>query len=525
LKISEYDFLIIGSGLAGLYSADYASNFGKVAILSKTTSEVSNSYMAQGGIAAVIDENDSVEEHFTDTVDAGRQLCNQVAVKVLVEEAKTRIDEIIEAGMEFDHFDGKLALGREGGHNKRRVLHAGGDATGKKLVDFFTQKVLQNSKIDFLENTLVYKLMVDKGICQGAYAYNYDQRTDYLFLSRNTIIATGGAGGVYKRTTNPFTSIGDGITLAYDAGAEIESMEFVQFHPTAFYTGTSETFLVSEAVRGEGAHLLNSEGKRFMQEQHPLGELAPRDVVSKAIYKELKFSEKQNVFLSLQHLDEKKIKKRFLNIAAEAKKIGIDISKDLIPVAPAAHYMVGGIKTGLNSETSVYRLFAIGEVASTGIHGANRLASNSLLECLVFGKRAVNYANNCELKTGEIRSTVIKQTLRVDESKKNLTDKLLTDLADIMNNYVGIVRTETGLLKAVEEIEKLSSNFPYEDNEYFSLKIKSVLNVCKLITNAALLRKESRGGHLREDYPETDSEKKYLIVQQKNRKIKFAEIK
>lgn len=524
MKISEYDFLIIGSGLAGLYAADYASNFGKVAILSKTTSEVSNSYMAQGGIAAVIDENDSVEEHFSDTVNAGRKLCNTEAVKVLVEEAKILIDEIISAGMEFDESEGKLALGREGGHNKRRVLHAGGDATGKKLVGFFTQKVLQNSKIDFLENTLVYKLMVDEDICQGAYAYNYDQRTDYLFLAKNTIIATGGAGGVYKRTTNPFTSIGDGITLAYDAGAEIESMEFVQFHPTAFYTGTPETFLISEAVRGEGAYLINSEGKRFMQEQHQLAELAPRDVVSKAIYRELKSSGKPNVFLSLKHLDEKKIKERFLTIAGEAKKHNVDIAKDLIPVAPAAHYMVGGIKTGVNAETKVRGLFAIGEVASTGIHGANRLASNSLLECLVFGKRAVNYADSQKPDTDEVRNTVIKQTLKVDDNKKDFTDKLLTDLADIMNNYVGIIRNETGLLKALEELEKLGSDFPYEDNEYFSLKIKSVLNVCRLITNAALLRKESRGGHLREDYPETKEENRYLIVQQKNRKPKFTEI-
>lgn len=524
MRISEYDFLIIGSGLAGLYSANYASKFGKVAILSKTTSEVSNSYLAQGGIAAVTDESDSTEEHFTDTVEAGRKLCNSEAVKVLVEEARARIEEIIAQGMEFDCVDGKLALGREGGHKKRRVLHAGGDATGKKLVDFFTNLVINNSKIDFLENTLVYKLMMDNGTCRGAYAYNYDERKDYLFLSKNTIIATGGASGVYKRTTNPFTSIGDGITLAYEAGAEIESMEFVQFHPTAFYKGSVDTFLISEAVRGEGAYLLDGSGKRFLKDRHELAELAPRDVVSKAIYNEIKSSGKPNVFLSLRHLDEKKMKARFSTIAGEALKHNIDISKDLIPVAPAAHYMVGGIKTGVNAETRVRGLFAIGEVASTGIHGANRLASNSLLECLVFGKRAIDYANNQKTNPDEIRNTVIEQSLKVDDNKKDLTDKLLTDLADVMNNYVGIVRKEEGLIKAIDELEKLGSDFPYEENEYFSLKIKSVLNVCRLITMSAILRKESRGGHLREDYPETDESETYLIVQQKNEEPKFLKI-
>lgn len=525
MKISKYDFLIIGSGLAGLYAANYASRYGKVAILSKTTSSVSNSYLAQGGIAAVMSEDDSIEDHFNDTITAGRQLCNSESVKVLVEEAKPRIEEIIKMGMKFDQADGKLALGREGGHTKRRVLHAGGDATGKKLVDFFFCVVLQNPNIELIENTLVYKLLVDNNTCQGAYAYNYDQRQDYLFLSQNTIIATGGASGVYKRTTNPFTSIGDGISLAYEAGASVESMEFVQFHPSAFYSGTNETFLISEAVRGEGAYLLDYDGNRFLKDRHELAELAPRDVVSKAIYNEINTTGKPNVFLSLRHLDADKMKNRFSTIAREAAKYNIDITKDLIPVAPAAHYMVGGIKTDLNAQTEVEGLFAIGEVASTGIHGANRLASNSLLECLVFGKRAVEFANERKIKDLDFRNTIIEHSLSVDDTKKHLTDELLTKLAEIMNQNVGIVRNEIGLIQALKDMNQLDIDFPYEENEYFSLKVKSVLNVCRLITNSALLRKESRGGHLREDYPETDDTNKYLILLKKNEKEKFIKLK
>lgn len=525
MKKFDFDFLIIGSGLAGLFTAQLASKYGTVAILSKTTSDVSNSYLAQGGIAAAVDPEDSPANHFNDTIKAGRDLCNQEAVKILVEEAKSRIDDLIEMGMYFDEVQGELALGLEGGHNKRRVLHAGGDATGKKLVEFLTNLVKKNPKISWLENTLVYRLLTKDDICYGAYAYNYDFKKDYVFIAKNTILATGGAGGVYKRTTNPFTSIGDGVNLAYNANAKIESMEFIQFHPTAFYSGGCGTFLISEAVRGEGAYMLNHNGERFMLQHHELAELAPRDIVSSAIHNELKKNNYKNVYLSLKHLDAQKIKIRFSSIYKEAKKYGIDITTDLVPVAPAAHYMIGGIKTNLYAETNIKRLYAIGEVASTGIHGANRLASNSLLECLVFGKRVVDHSKN-NLDSFDFDSDILKmRNLKANDSKKEITDNLLNEIAEIMNMNVGLVRNEIELNEALTKLYSIEQNFEFEENEYFSLKLRSVLNVCALITKSALLRKESRGGHVREDYPSNSNDFLNTIVMQKNMENLYYPIK
>lgn len=515
----KYDFLIIGSGLAGLYAANYASRFGKVALLSKTTSAVSNSYLAQGGIAAAMGPDDSPDEHYKDSFEAGRGLCDKEALRILVEEARPRIEEIIDMGMEFDPGEnGRLAMGMEGGHKKRRVLHAGGDATGKRLVDFFTKIVVNNPNVDWLENTLVYKLISDEKNCYGAYAHNYDHQKDYVMLAGNTIIATGGASGVYKRTTNPFTSIGDGIALAYDADVAVENMEFVQFHPSSFYSGTHETFLISEAVRGEGAYLLNDDNERFMLPVHELAELAPRDVVSKAIYNEITSSGKPNVFLSLSHLDAEKTKQRFSTIAREAAKYGLDITKDLIPVAPAAHYMIGGIKTNLMAETNIKHLFAIGEIASTGIHGANRLASNSLLECLVFGKRAVDAASESFAEYYKVNNDISLENLKVDDNRKEKADQVLQCLSEVMNTDVGMVRNKEGLEQALDSIAKLDSEFGCFETEYFCIKIKSVLKVCELIAKSALLREESRGGHIREDYPEKREKFQVKIVQQKNHK-------
>ncbi len=462
----KYDFLIIGSGLAGLYTAHYASNYGSVVILSKTTSEVSNSYLAQGGIAAVIDKTDKPEYHFIDTITAGRGLCNKEAVNILVTEAKDRIEDLLELGMDFDSQDGELLYGLEGGHSRRRVIHAGGDSTGKKLVDFLTEIVLQNPKIDWLENTLVHNLITNNNRCYGAHAFNYDLKKDFTFLAKNTILATGGASAVYKRTTNPFTSIGDGLSLAFEAGAQLESMEFIQFHPTAFYTGEKKTFLISEAVRGEGAYLLNSNGERFMENYHELKELAPRDIVSIAIYKELQKSNKPCVYLSLKHLDSEKIKKRFSTIFREALKYKIDITKDLVPVAPAAHYTVGGIKTGLMAETNIKGLFACGEVASSGIHGANRLASNSLLECLVFGKRAIDIAIKNKTNIDAIEKHLFKINFFADDNKKSEVDKILENIAEIMNSKVGLVRTEQSLNEAENDINSLIRKFNFKENEY-----------------------------------------------------------
>jgi len=357
------DFLVIGSGLAGLYAALYASRFGKVAILTKSTLEESNSYWAQGGIAAAMDPEDSPLFHLDDTIKAGRGLCNREAVEILVREGVERVTDLIALGMKFDLGEKGLELGLEGGHSRRRVLHAGGNSTGKEMVQFLISSVQANPNIFIFENTEVAELISNGERCFGALAFDLNIQKHLVLKAESTILATGGASGIYLRTTNPQTATGDGIALGYRAGAEITDMEFIQFHPTAFYTENGETFLISEAVRGEGAYLLNNSLHRFMPEYHELAELAPRDVVSRAIFNEMKVSGKNYVYLSLKHLNPDFIRKRFSNIYNASLQYGLDITSDLIPVAPAAHYLIGGVKTGLWAETNIKGLFACGEVA------------------------------------------------------------------------------------------------------------------------------------------------------------------
>lgn len=500
MKKISCDFLIIGTGLAGLYSAIKASKYGKVAVISKSTLELSNTYWAQGGIAAVIDPNDSPEIHFEDTIKAGNGLNDKKAVSILVNEGRDRIKDLMNMGMEFDMSDGSLALGLEGGHSKRRILHAGGDATGLKLVEFLSEQIRQNKNITVFESTVVYDLIYENDTCYGAVAFNYLTNDYFSFLAKGTILATGGASGLFKRSTNPYTSTGDGISLAYEAGAELSDLEFIQFHPTAFYSNTGETFLISEAVRGEGAHLVNHLGERFMLKNHPMAELAPRDVVALGIYNELKNSGKENVFIKLSHLDPEKIKKRFSTIYKTAKEHGFDLTKDLIPVSPAAHYTVGGIKTGYKAETNIARLFACGEVASSGVHGANRLASNSLLECLVFGQRAVLSIAELNKVTFNENEALCERIKIVPEKEKQLIE-LKRKLAEIMNNKVGIVRNGKLLKEALDEIGSLKSIFLNDEYENYNLKMKSLIETCELITSAANERTHSIGGHYREDFP------------------------
>ncbi|MHB1685946.1 MAG: L-aspartate oxidase [Ignavibacteriaceae bacterium] len=518
----QFDFVIIGSGLAGLYSALHASEFGKVALLTKTTVEMSNSYWAQGGIAAAIDSNDSPQFHFEDTIKAGRGLCKTDAVKILVEEGKKRIEELIEMGMPFDRENGKVAPGLEGGHGRKRILHAGGDATGREIVKFILNLVTSNKQITIFENTLVHKLIVNDNECFGVHAFDILNRKNFTITGNSTFINSGGASAIYQRSTNPHTTLGEGISLAFDAGAEIESMEFIQFHPTSFYSESGETFLISEAVRGEGAILINQDSRRFLSDRS-ITELAPRDVVSEAIFYELKKSGKKNVFLNLSHLNAEKIKRRFSNIYQDALEYGVDITKDFVPVAPAAHYMVGGIKTGLHGETNIRNLFAVGEVASTGVHGANRLASNSLLECIVFGKKAVEYAVNN--KPEEIRFKQIEpvELEIVDEHKIKFVETK-NKIAGLLWNNVGIVRSNESLQAALNELQKLSSGYCNNENEYYLGRNDSLIEVAKLITQAALMRKESRGCHIREDFPDEDKKFECTIIQQRNRKEKYLSI-
>lgn len=519
----QYDFVIIGAGLAGLYSAFHASKYGTVALITKTTIEISNSYLAQGGIAAAVGPNDSPQFHFEDTIKTGNGLCNKNAVDILVNEGKERVKELIEMGMPFDKENGEIAFGLEGGHCRNRVLHAGGDATGREVVNFILKFILNNDRIKIFENTLVYKLFVENNECYGVYAFNHESGNNFLITGKVTFLATGGASAIYSYSTNPHTSVGEGIWLAFNVGAKIESMEFIQFHPTAFYSGADETFLISEAVRGEGAFLVNHEGKRFLQNEHT-SELATRDIVSEAIFNELKRTGKTNVFLKIDHLDKNKIKSRFSNIYNEALKHGIDITQDPVPVAPAAHYMVGGIKTGLNAETNIERLYAVGEVASTGVHGANRLASNSLLECLVFSKRAVEHAVNSLLNEKVKSYQLPKVCFKVDDRFKDSFINVKNSIAELLWKNVGILRSKNSLQFSFDELDKLSDHYTNDENEYYTGRIISLINVAKMITRGALLREESRGCHRREDYPEEDERFKVTIVQQKNKEPVFSPV-
>ncbi len=500
----DADFLIIGSGMAGLYAASYASNFGSVVVVTKSTLVESNSYWAQGGIAAAIDSEDSVVFHKMDTINAGGEICNIAAVNILVQEGAERVRDMIELGMEFDSGEEGLVFGLEGGHSRRRVLHAGGNSTGERVVNFLISSVVNNSKIKLLELTTVTDLISDEKTCSGAWAYDQKESKYILIRSGSTILAAGGASALFKPTTNAEGSTGEGIDLAYRAGAELMDMEFIQFHPTAFYTKKGKTFLITEAVRGEGAHLVNEDGKRFMKEHHDLGELAPRDVVSKVIYNEIKRSGQGCVYLTLKHLDPLFVKERFANIYQLCLRSGLDLTQDLIPVAPAAHYTIGGVRTGLNGETNLDGFFACGEAACTGVHGANRLASNSLLECMVFAKRAVDMSAQRSVKKSTSLQpdvpTLISSTSE-DDGKRYaaLRDRIL----DQNGKNLGIVRDGEGLSAHMKELEDIEKEIEGTEG-WVRCKISSMVNVSSLIARSAYIREESRGAHIRSDFPSED---------------------
>ena len=523
MKTLDFDFIIIGSGLAGLVAAYHAADHGSVALISKSELDVSNSYHAQGGIAVAIDKDDHPENHFQDTLIAGRGLCDHDAVDILVREGQECIQEIISCGMEFDRDEnGELFLGLEGGHTHRRILHAGGDATGKMMTSFMLKKVLEKKNISTFEYTAAVRILVHEGNCYGVQALQFMSGENILFKGRATVMATGGLSRLYTRSTNPHTATGDGVALAWRAGVQMADMEFIQFHPSALSLPGEDAFLVSEAVRGEGARLLDVNGERFMEGVHPMAELAPRDVVAAAIFRQMKKTDSSYVYLSLKHLDADYIRSRFQSIDAHLSRLGIDMTQDLIPVAPAAHYMVGGILTDLWGQTNLPGLYACGEVASTGVMGANRLASNSLLECLVYGKRAIEKArrNLQETKETETPAPIFlnKETDEEFLSVKN-------ELADLMNSHVGILRNHEGLISAFEEVNKISLRYNAPSNDYNRHKIKNLIDICRLIINSALLRKESRGGHIREDHPEEVAEQAKHIIQQLGKEIQYEPVR
>ena len=522
MQVFEFDTVVIGSGLAGLTSALYASQYGKVAIITKSGLDISNSYNAQGGIAAAISDDDSIKSHMDDSMIAGRGLCDKDAMQVLVNEGIKCVNNLINMKMPFDEIDGKVILGLEGGHSKRRILHAEGDATGKVLTQFMLERVLQKDNISAYENTTVVDLLIDDNICNGVKALEFRTRKNIIFKSNAVIIATGGLARIYTRTTNPHTATGDGYALGFRAGAQLADMEFIQFHPTALHIEDKDAFLISEAVRGEGAYLVNEKGERFMTAIHELAELAPRDVVSFAIFKEIQKSNAEHVFLNLRHLDGEKIKQRFSHIYSKLKEFGLDLTKDNIPVAPAAHYTIGGIKTDLHGQTNVENLFAAGEVASTGVMGANRIASNSLLECLVFGKRTGIAAGKIQPKKDINFDSAI---YKLDTENEMIFLDRKNKIAKIMNSYVGIVRSKKGLVYAINEIQKIRDEFTECAIDYNLCKIKNNADVCLLIARAALEREESRGSQIREDFRNESADYEFHSVQQKGKNIQCKPIR
>jgi len=497
MKQIDFDFVVVGSGLAGLLAAWHASVHGTVALISKSELDISNSYNAQGGIAAAIGADDHPQNHFNDTLTAGRGLCDHDAVSILVNEGLTQVQELIAMGMEFDKEpNGELLLGLEGGHSHRRILHADGDATGKIMTGFMLQKILLNPQITTFEFTTAVNIFTQEGVCTGIQTLDYNSGENIYFRTKATILATGGLSRLYARSTNPYTATGDGFALAWQAGARLADMEFIQFHPTALSVDGEDAYLISEAVRGEGAQLMDKNGDRFMLRIHPMAELAPRDVVASAIFNCMQETG-STVFLSLKHLDANFLKERFHSIDAKLKSYGIDLTKDLIPISPAAHYTVGGIRTDVWGQTNIRGLFACGEVASTGVMGANRLASNSLLECLVYGKRIVEKAKVLENPTGN--PPIITEVVFHKESNDTYVS-LKNELAQLMSNKVGIVRCREEMASALDRLNAILALYPENNADYNAKKINELATVCSLICISALKREESRGTHLRSDF-------------------------
>lgn len=532
----KFDYIVVGSGLAGLYAAYKASMKGSVAVITKSFLRESNSFNAQGGIAAVTSEDDDPEIHKSDTLIAGRGLCEDNSVDILVNEGPERIKEIIADDMKFDTENGSLALGLEGGHHKRRILHAGGDSTGRWITEFAISKVESQNNITIFENTLLLDLMVKDGVCYGVRCWSDNSElqskeggSEVLLYANHVFLTSGGTSAIYARTTNPLTTIGDGVAIAYKAGCRIVDMEFIQFHPSGLYRKDSpQAFLISEAVRGERAHLLDKNGKRFMIPIHELAELAPRDIVARSIYKQMKRDGRPFVMLSLKHLDREMILKRFPAIYAKCKEFGYDLTQE-IPVAPAAHYSVGGVLSNNNGRTDIKRLYVCGEVAATGIMGANRLASNSLIECLVFANRAIEDS----VKEGAIKDypSFCAEYQRNEENALMYAD-LKERVSEIMNLYAGIILSEIGLKEGLQQIEELDRMIDKADSksnggqakEYYIEASRRLLCVARLIMSPALLRKETRGGHYREDYPCADESYAVHSVQRYGEEITTAPV-
>lgn len=480
------DYIIIGTGLAGLTSALTLVESGTVLFISKDALQSGSTPLAQGGLAAVISSEDTFSKHIQDTMVAGAFYNNQKSVEYLITHAPAAVKWLESHGIKFDKKSDKYLLGKEGAHSERRILHAT-DFTGKIISNILIRKVKENNNIISREHCFLLDLIIKNNRCFGVNVIENGEIKHYF--SKAVVLATGGTGQIYKWTTNPVVSTGDGIAAAFRAGAKIKDMEFIQFHPTALQHGVSPLFLLSEAIRGEGAFLVNENGIRFMQQIHPLAELAPRDIVARAIYLE---QQKSIVYLDIRHKTRSYLEKRFPNIYTYLSKLGFDMAIDLLPVTPAAHYSIGGISTNLYGQTSIENLFAFGEVSCNGVHGANRLASNSLLEAVVF-----------PLKLPELIKTLPKQVEKI-ETQKQVTahsdEKLISGLKyklqNLMWQNVGIIRSKKNLNFALERIKDIDNQLmTHEEINRQLCELKNMVLVAKLITNAAIKRKNNLGVH------------------------------
>jgi L-aspartate oxidase len=509
------DTLIIGSGVAGLSAAIHAAKGGSVLVVTKTEINENCTEHAQGGIAAKLNLGDSYKSHIDDTLSTGQGICNDAVVSSVIREGPKRVKELISWGAKFDKENGKLAFTKEGGHSRPRILRARGDSTGKEIEETLINMVRKNPQIRVFEHTFALDLLVSKNSCDGIIAWR-SQEGKILIWAKQTILASGGCGQVYRETTNPEIATGDGIAMAYRAGVRLQDLEFVQFHPTTLYVAGTERVLISETVRGEGGVLRNKDGELFMSKYHPSAELAPRDIVSRSIVQEIRGTDHTHVYLDVRHISKEKLSNRFPKIKKLCASFGIDITRQLIPVHPSAHYMIGGVKVDQNGKTSMKNLYACGEVSCTGLHGANRLGSNSLLEGLVFGYRTGNMVGK---KLEEKKEGLSPRSFK-EPSKSHLYSEL--DLEDLKNSLkslmwrsVGIERDGKYLKEAIKNIEHWSKYII--SNEFSSplgWEVQNMLTVSILISSSASKRCESRGVHYRLDHPDTDDKhwKKHIIV-------------
>ncbi len=508
---SGVDFLVIGSGIAGLRAAIELAASGRVLVVSKAELTESATQYAQGGIAAALSDDDEISLHLEDTLKAGDGLCREEAVKVLVEEGPGRIQELLDWGTRFDREGTKLAFTREGAHSRSRVLHAQGDSTGREILRALFARARSLGHIEFLSNFFTIDLLLDDGrVCGVRYL---DEQTGCVrqIETQRVLLATGGLGQVYAETTNPAVATGDGVAIAYRAAAVLADLEFVQFHPTALYAKGAPRFLLTEALRGEGARLVNTSLERFMRHYHDDAELAPRDVVSRAIVTEMQRTGSEFVYLDLTELDPAHVQRRFPRIYQVCQQYNLDITADLVPVRPAAHYAMGGVLTDLWGRTNIPGLYAAGEVACTGVHGANRLASNSLLEGLVYGARVGQAMREEKPRRRRSRAAPPPQsaapaansTEPASATRERELAKLTADIQAVMWNKVGIVRTGKELQEACRHIDQVTPP-PLAAPNRQAYELVNLRDVARIIAECALAREESRGSHYRKDFPMRD---------------------